>query len=502
MAWWGSSERGIGRGEIAESRIEAPFIAVFAVICAVILFVFHFTVQETNYTIAVAISMLVFGLTLVRVENGVYILLVAMLLSPEIESGAVGASNERGVNLRYDDILIIVIFLGVLVKNAFEGRVTPWRANPINSGILAYYFVCILSSLRAWFFGAPAWDKYVAFFVMLKMAEFYIVFFVVGLAINSMAEVRHQLRVFIGVALVVSIYGIVSIRTIERVSAPFEVGGTEPNTLGGYLIIVMCIALGLMIYSPKRWQRLVLAATAIIAFIPFIMTLSRASYISLIAAIFVLGLMARKPFIIILMLLVLFASPFLMPLSVRERVAYTFRESDGQVVTVAGRDTGLQVDTSTYERIYVWQKVQFNLGVWPYLGGGVSWDTVLDSQYARLLIETGFFGLFAFLFMLYRILRTARQTQRWSSDWVGQGLGLALMAISAGLIVHGFGTISFLIVRIMEPFWFLMALTVVARDVAIRDHAQRVAAYQVGHASPPEGESGVGEPVVAREAPA
>jgi hypothetical protein len=56
------------------------------------------------------------------------------------------------------------------------------------------------------------------------------------------------------------------------------------------------------------------------------------------------------------MVLVLVASPFLMPQSVRERVAYTFRESNGQVVTVAGRDTGLQVDTSTYERIYVWEK--------------------------------------------------------------------------------------------------------------------------------------------------
>jgi O-antigen ligase len=140
--------------------------------------------------------------------------------------------------------------------------------------------------------------------------------------------------------------------------------------------------------------------------------------------------------------------------------------------------------------------------VWPYLGGGVSWDTVLDSQYAQLLIETGFLGLFTFLFMLYRILRTARQTQRWSRDWIGQGLGLALMGASVGLIVHGFGTISFLIVRIMEPFWFLMALTVVARDVAIRDHAQRVAAYQVEHPSPSEEKSGVSEPIAARKAPA
>jgi hypothetical protein len=42
-----------------------------------------------------------------------------------------------------------------------------------------------------------------------------------------------------------------------------------------------------------------------------------------------------------------------------------------------------------------------------------------------------------------------------------------------GLIVHSFGTISFLIVRIMEPYWFLMALVVVSRQIALLDHAQR-----------------------------
>jgi hypothetical protein len=41
------------------------------------------------------------------------------------------------------------------------------------------------------------------------------------------------------------------------------------------------------------------------------------------------------------------------------------------------------------------------------------------------------------------------------------------------LIVHSTGTISFLIVRIMEPFWFLMGLAVVARDRAIEDFIER-----------------------------
>ena len=143
------SERGIGRGEVAESHIEAPFIAGFMVLCVVAIFIFHLYVQNASYTIALAVSLIVFGVTLVRVDYGISILLMAMLLSPEIEAGSVGARNERALNLRYDDVLIAIIFFGVLIKQAFEGRPILLRHNPINLGIFAYYLVCIVSTLAA-----------------------------------------------------------------------------------------------------------------------------------------------------------------------------------------------------------------------------------------------------------------------------------------------------------------------------------------------------------------
>jgi O-antigen ligase len=122
------------------------------------------------------------------------------------------------------------------------------------------------------------------------------------------------------------------------------------------------------------------------------------------------------------------------------------------------------------------------LGVWPWFGGGVSWETVVDSQYARVLIETGVVGMAAFVFLFYRIMRTAREAHRWSRDWVAKGLSLGVSAAFVGLIVHGLATITFLIVRIMEPFWFLAALAVVARQVALADHERRVVEYRRANA--------------------
>lgn len=496
MAFRFGSERSIGRGEVAESQIEAPFFAAFMTLCAVGLFIFHVNVGVPAYTFALAASMLVFGVTVIRVEYGIIILVLAMLLSPEIQAGAVGAHNERTVNLRYDDILIIVIFLGVLAKLAYEGRFTLWQPNPINAGIAAYFSVCLLSSMKALYIGVAAWDPSVAFFEMLKMAEFYMVFFMVTLAVNNLSQVRRHLRVFFVVSFIVCAYAISTIGTLDRVSAPFDSGGTEPNTLGGYLIVIICATVGLGLYAPmKRW-RYGFFAFAVVAFVPFIMTLSRASYLALIASMAAIAVMGRRWSVVALVAAVLLASPMIMPAEVKERVLLTLEPPSGQEIVVAGRETNVHVDTSTYERIYVWKKVRFNLGVWPWLGGGVSWETVVDSQYARVLIETGVLGMAAFAFLFYRILRTMREAHRWSRDWVAKGLSLGVSAAFVGLIVHGLGTITFLIVRIMEPFWFLVALAVVAREVALADYERRVLEYRRANAPTAPG----AEPALAQPA--
>lgn len=462
------SEQGIGRGETPESQLEVPFFIAFTLLSGCIVLGFHLYFHQTSWTVALAASFLVFGLTFIRVEFGVFMLVLSMLLSPEISVGAVGAAAERTLNIRYEDILIVVVFAGVLLKLGFERDGTLWRVSPVNMGIAAYYTVCVLSTLLAYRLSLPAWDERSAFFVMLKMLEFYMVFVLVSRSIRTMNDVRYQLAAFFVVALVVAVYATYSIRLLDRVSAPFEQGGTEPNTLGGYLTIVMCVAAGLMVHAPTRAKRLLFLALVVVAFIPFLYTLSRASYFSFMVALAALGLRSKQFVFIALIAGVIVVSPFIMPEKVKARVNMTF---EGEPVVIAGMDTGLTADKSTQERIYVWGKVRHTLRWAPWFGGGVSWETVLDSQYARVLIETGVIGFCAFLFLLYRILLTTHQAYMWSPDWVGKGLALGAFAATIGMIVHSLGTISFLIVRIMMPFWYVLGLTAVVRWRALLHHA-------------------------------
>jgi len=464
--------QGIGRGEVAESRIEAPFFAVFMVVCAMSVLVVHAWFGNSALTLALALSMIVLGVTVVKFELGVAILVVAMLLSPEIDFGT-EISGEHELNVRYNDLLICVIFLGVLVKLAFEGRQSFWHPSPINVGIVLYYFICIVSTLLALRADLPAWDKRLALFVLLKMAEFYMIFFLVGNAIRSLRDIRQQLALFFVVATFISCYCLFMVRSVQRVGTPFEAQGSEPNTLGGYLMLVMCLSMGLLTQAKTFRMQFTLFSVTALAFVPFLYTLSRASYIALLVAMLALGALARRIYIILALALILILSPFLMPEGVKDRVNYTFQRGTGAPVKIAGRELGFQVDKSTHERFYVWQKVRFLLSVAPWFGGGVAWETVLDSQYARVIMETGLIGLAAFLFLQYRILKTCRESYLWSRDWVGRGLGLGITAATIGLITHSLGTISFLIVRIMEPFWFLVALAVIARSIAIQESLAR-----------------------------
>lgn len=469
------SQRGIGRGETPESQLEAPIFAAALLLFGLALWAQHLVFHNPSITVALAVSGLVFGVTVTRADFGVYILIIAMLLSPEIEMEDV-KSGHRNFTVRYDDLLIMVIFLGVMVKLAFEGRFSLWRPSPVNVPIMLYFGVCLLSTLLALERNLGAWDRTMAMFTLLKMLQFYLVFWLVGHATTSLRQVRRQLALFFVVAVVVAGYGIYSIGTTPRVSAPFESGGTEPNTLGGYLVICICVALGLFTQARSWRWRLVFLGLVAVCGLPLLYTLSRASYLAIIAGATVVGLVGRSYLIVAAVALTLAASPVIMPPEVIQRVAHTFQEEHGY-------DVGgvVMVDKSTGERFMVWRKVGFLVTLAPIyalFGGGVAWERVLDSQYARVILETGLVGLAAFLYLQFSVLRTVREAYRWTDDWVGRGLAMGMFAVTLALIVHSTGTISFLIVRIMMPFWVLVAMCAHVRNEAIAAHWARHQARQ------------------------
>jgi hypothetical protein len=75
-------------------------------------------------------------------------------------------------------------------------------------------------------------------------------------------------------------------------------------------------------------------------------------------------------------------------------------------------------------------------------------------------METGLVGLVAFAWLIRALWRAARSALRGASDGDDRGLALGFLAGFAGLLVHAVGSNTFIIIRIMEPFWFFAGVVV------------------------------------------
>src|SRR2546427_658145 len=259
--------------------------------------------------------------------------------------------------------------------------------------------------------------------------------------------------------LLVLIFAIAQIPSGERASAPFEGAEGEPNTLGGYLIFMLAIVVGLLLTSGAVTIRLPLLLLLAAGAIGLMATGSRASFLAAgVVTLSVLGFLApRKPILMAIVLLGTLSAPLWAPHQVKERVLYTFTQAqeEGQI-----RVGTLRIDTSTSERLRSWQQ---SFEIWqkcPIWGTGITGGHFVDAMYPRVLTETGLLGLVAFLVLIGSLVRMGIMSYRHATDQFSRGIALGFLLGFVGLLVHAVGANTFLIVRIMEPFWLFAALVV------------------------------------------
>ena len=218
--------------------------------------------------------------------------------------------------------------------------------------------------------------------------------------------------------------------------------------------------LGQILYNRSKSGLILLFSGFILCFSAFLYTLSRSGWIGFIpvAAIFLFMTHRRRSLLLVMLAIFLFFAPIIIPKTVEKRVRDTFV---GKTVTVMGKT--FRVDESTMYRI---DAAKLALKYWkerPVIGHGVpAGRTVIDVQYTRILHEVGTIGLLIFIWMIVVIFRLAYRVYKdESSDDFSRGLGLSLIAALCGLLVMAWGAEVFIIIRIMEPFWFLGAIVAV-----------------------------------------
>jgi len=219
------------------------------------------------------------------------------------------------------------------------------------------------------------------------------------------------------------------------------------------------VAAGLLAKTENSKAKQILTVLILCIIPSFLFTQSRTSYLALVPALMVLGLLADRRVIITgVLLLSFFVSPLFLPAAVKNRIMYTFTqpEATGQV-----KIGNIRLDTSTSARLVSWKEALQDWPRHPLLGYGVTGYSFVDAQFPRVLLETGILGLIAFFYLLFSIFKVSLNNLKELKTPYFQGLAIGFFAGFVGLIVHALGANTFIIVRIMEPFWFIAGIMVV-----------------------------------------
>ncbi len=441
-------------------ELIVPLVIVLVVLTALALMI---PVLSTFQIFALTAGIVISIASFVSTDIALYILIFSMLLSPEFIVGTTGGGSlKRGVTLRLDDFLLVIIGISWVGKMSIKKELGLFLKTPLNKAIFYYIVVCLLSTLFASF--TERADLKTSLLFVLKYFQYMIIYFMVANHLESKKQARNYLWALLITCVIVSIIGIAQIPGGGRVSAPFEGGAGEPNTFGGYLVFMISITVGLWLMSNSLRDQYIYSLLTFLFTVPLIYTQSRSSYLAVIPAILAfVWLSGKRHWVAMIIVLLIVSLPFIAPEPAKERIEYTFTQGKTQkdVVEVGG----VKLDTSLSARLKSWGKAAEDWVEHPILGYGVAGYGFVDAQYVRVMTETGLLGVLTFTLLMATMFRLAYQTFKEVVDPFYKGLAMGYLAGFIGLLCHGIGANTFIIVRIMEPFWFMTAIVVMAPEI-------------------------------------
>jgi len=448
-------------GAFGDSRTLVPLLIVVGILGLSLLLAFSLTQTSAFLVLGGMLGVILLGASFLSPPFGVAILVMSMLLSPQFGAGGLGGAGVetgRAVVIRLDDVLNVILSLAWFARTAVHKDLGLIRQNPLNRPIAFYVVSCIISTVIGFMAGNV--KGLVGGFFVIRYIEYFVIFFLAINFINSVAIMRRFMNLAIFTSVLVALYGMYQIPLGIRVSAPFEGPQGEPNTMGGYLLLLMCMAGGQLLFARGLRPILGWSAYLFMLFVPLLFTGSRASWLGIpasLAAFFILS--HRKKEIAIATLLLAVSGAFILPQSVKERILFTFQQRE-QFQAKQVQIGGLRLDTSTSARLESYQVSLDGFRQKPILGWGVTGFVFIDSQYVRTLAETGLVGMVAFLWLTWGYFQCGRAAMRAAPDRFQRGIAIGYLAGLAGLLMHAVGTNTFIILRIMEPWMLFTAMVV------------------------------------------
>jgi putative inorganic carbon (hco3(-)) transporter len=234
-----------------------------------------------------------------------------------------------------------------------------------------------------------------------------------------------------------------------------------PNQTAAFLAQFAMFFWGLAQFLKRKKLKILCYGLVAVTVLADMYTFSRASYLALLACVFILGALKDRKLLIVGTVFLL-TWQVIVPTAVRERVNMT-KSANGKL------------EASADERVELWAAAETSFLSSPILGTGFATyqlsqhvDNLKDTHnwYVKVLVETGLIGMVIVVFLLQQMLSLAYRLFRKEGDPLYQGLGLGLfLAICASIVANFFGD-RWTYLEITGMLWVLMGAAVRAIDFA------------------------------------
>ena len=383
-------------------------------------------------------------------------LLVGLLFScifiPRVAIGSI--TGFYAVDLRTEDLLMGI--LGMITLGGVVSRKFSLEIPSVEKAFLGFLIAAQISIFNGLFFRTI--DKpFLSLLYLLKWVEYFLVFVVTVRLLSISEKSDFLLKAFFLLGMAVALYGYWEhffpaakavypnyYRLFER--APFH---GDANHIGGLFVLWIGFFTGLFLKTKSQRQGILLLASLVFVFFPFIWTYSRKSYFALAGALFFASLFPgarRKALFLICLLLLLGLN---LPTRLSERMSDL-----GEVFSSVD-----PFHSSWATNWVMWNQAFWNFKQFFLFGSGLGSRHRLfyESQYILVLTETGLFGFLTYLVLAWAPTREIIGSLRQRLEMAQEGRALGWLLGFVGLLIHSFSCVSGTVSKIAIPFWFLTA---------------------------------------------
>ena len=385
------------------------------------------------------------------------LMLIACVFVPRL-SLKIGGTFR--LDLRMEDSLLLVLIFLAFWQRAFETADSPKEIPGVPTGFgfveksFLFFFLAAGISILSGIWIRTLEKPLLSLFYFLKWAEYFLVFVMAARFSRGRQNSLFLMKFFFILGLAIACYGYwetafpadqVVYPNYYRLYERFPFYG-DSNHVCGLLVLWIAFFCGIYLKSQKPLETGILATGLLLVFPTFLLTYSRKSYFALAMALLPAFLIKGSRRRLLLLILGYALIAILLPSCVIERMT-----NIGEALA------STEIQRSSWAAdIDVWDRALWNFDhFWLFGAGfGARHRIFYESQYVMILTETGFAGFAAFLALVFSPLRevaafwpqTGKRAEGIAWGWI---LGLT------GMLVHNISCISWTIVKIAVPYWFL-----------------------------------------------